>query len=60
MRNKRLALWLLMVSQLLSLASSLLEMPSSWIMITVRVLIPLAIVVYIGLILVGVISFGKT
>ncbi len=53
MKNNRSALWLILVSQLLFLVSSLLDPPSSALQITLRVVLPLLIVAYIILILAG-------
>lgn len=51
----RTALLLILVSQLLFLASSFVEWPSSLLMIILRVGVPLIIVAYIGLVLTGII-----
>ncbi len=55
----RSALLLILVSQLLFLVSSLIEPPSSLLMTLLRVGVPLAIVLYIGLLLAGYISPRK-
>ena len=55
----RSALLLILVSQLLFLVSSLIEPPSSLLMTVLRVGVPLIIVAYIVLLLVGIISPGK-
>lgn len=52
----RPALFLILVSQLLFLISSLIEPPSSVLMVILRVGVPLLIVAYIGLLLAGFIS----
>jgi hypothetical protein len=59
MKDNRLALWLLLASQLLFLVSSLIEPPSSVLLIILRVVLPLVMVAYIGLILAGYISPRK-
>lgn len=58
MNNSRSALWLILASQLIFLLSSLIERPTSAVMIIVRVVLPLVIVVYIGLLLTGKVSRG--
>jgi hypothetical protein len=55
----RPALSLILVSQLLFLVSSLIEPPSSLLMIVLRVGVPLVIVAYTALLLAGVISPRK-
>ena len=52
-------LWLLLLSQMLLLVSSLIEPPTGWLMITLRVGVPLIVIVYIGLMLGGFIRPGK-
>jgi hypothetical protein len=59
MENNRSALWLVLFSQLLFLVSSLIEWPSSLLMVILRVVLPLIVVAYIGLMLAGYISPGK-
>lgn len=58
-RMNRPALLLILVSQLLFLVSSLIEPPSSLLMIILRVGVPLIIAAYIGLLLAGYISPRK-
>jgi hypothetical protein len=55
----RTALLLILVSQLLFLVSSLIEAPSSLLMIILRVVVPLVIVAYTGLLLAGFIAPRK-
>ena len=55
----RPALSLILISQLLFLVSSLIEPPSSLLMIILRVVVPLVIVAYTGLLLAGFISPRK-
>lgn len=59
MQNNRAALWLLLVSQLLFLLSSLIEPPSGLLMITLRVALPLILVAYLGLMIAGYVSPRK-
>jgi hypothetical protein len=59
MQNNRAALWLLLVSQLFFLLSSLIEPPSGVLMITLRVVLPLILVAYLGLMIAGYLSPGK-
>ena len=59
MGNNRPALWLLLISQALFLLSSLIEPPSGLLMIALRVILPLTLVVYFGLMLAGLISAGR-
>ena len=56
MGNNRPALALLLISQALFLLSSLLEPPSGLLMIVLRVIVPLFVIVYLGLVLAGIIS----
>jgi hypothetical protein len=53
MGNNRGALWLLLVSQALFLTGSLIEPPSGVLMIILRVVLPLIVVTYLGLMLAG-------
>jgi hypothetical protein len=53
MKNMRGSLWLLLFSQVLFLIGGLIEPPTSWVMIILRVVVPLLAIVYIGLILAG-------
>lgn len=59
MKNYRTGLWLLLVSQALFLVSSLIDPPSTLLMITLRVALPLLVIVYLGLLLLGFISPKK-
>lgn len=59
MKNNGAALWLLLISQALFLLSSLIDPPSTLLMITLRVALPLIVIAYIGLILAGFISPKK-
>jgi len=47
MENRRAALWLILISQLLFLVSSLIEPPHSTVIFILRVVVPLALVVYV-------------
>jgi len=55
MGNNRRALSLLLLSQALFLLSSLLEPPSGLLMVALRVIVPLLVIVYLGLMLAGII-----
>jgi hypothetical protein len=59
MKNNRLALWLLLASQLVFALSSLIEPPRSLVTTIVRLVLPLALVVFISLVLAGFISPKK-
>jgi hypothetical protein len=59
MKNNRSALWLLLASQVLFLVSSLIDPPTGLLIIILRVVVPLIIIAYIGLLLAGFISPGK-
>jgi hypothetical protein len=59
METNRTILWLFLASQALFLLSSLIEPPSSLLMIILRVIVPLLMVVYIGLMLAGYVSPRK-
>ena len=59
MKNSRLALWLLLASQLVFLLSSLIEPPRSLVTAIVRLVLPLVLVVFIGLVLAGFIRPKK-
>jgi len=56
MGHNRPALSLLLISQALFLLSSLLEPPSGLLMIVLRVVVPVLVIVYLGLMLAGFIS----
>jgi hypothetical protein len=47
---------LLILSQALFLVSSLIEPPTSWLMISLRVVLPIFVIVYLGLMLLGYFS----
>jgi hypothetical protein len=51
MKNTRAALWLMISSQALFLVSGLIDPPSSWLMIILRVVVPLILIAYFGLML---------
>jgi hypothetical protein len=59
MKNWRRSLWLLLFSQLMFLIGSLLEPPTSWLMILLRVVVPLLAMIFIGLMLAGYIGSRK-
>ncbi len=59
MNNMRRTLWLLLLSQIMFLVSSLIELPTGWLMIVLRGVVPLIAIVYIGLLLGGFIRPGK-
>jgi hypothetical protein len=59
METNRAGLWLILVSQALFLLSSLIEPPSGLLMIVLRVVVPLFVVAYIGLMLAGYVSPRK-
>lgn len=59
MKNRRTALWLLLISQIMILVSSVIEPPTSWLMTLLRGVLPLIVIVYIGLLLAGYIQPGK-
>ena len=59
METKRTSLWLILASQALFLLSSLIDAPSSLVMIILRVTVPLLIVAYLGLMLAGYVSPRK-
>ena len=46
MKNMRRTLWLLLFSQVIFLFSSLLEPPTTWLMIILRVVVPFLGVIY--------------
>jgi len=58
-KNMRTTLWLLLFSQTMFLVSSLIEPPTTWLMIILRGVVPLFTIVLIGLILAGYIRSGK-
>jgi len=59
MKNMRRTLWLLLFSQVMFLVSSLIDPPTSWLMILLRGVVPLLAIIYIGLTLAGHIRLGK-
>jgi hypothetical protein len=59
MKNMRRTLWLLLFSQVMFLVSSLIDPPTSWLMILLRGVVPLLAILYIGLMLAGYIRPGK-
>jgi hypothetical protein len=56
----RAALWLILFSQLLFLAGSLIEPPSTLLMIALRIGLPLILIGFIGLLLAGYRPAGKS
>ena len=58
-KNSRRALWLILFSQVLFLLGSMIDWPTRPLMIVFRVALPLIIIAYLGLILMGYISAGK-
>jgi hypothetical protein len=58
MKTRRRTLWLLLLSQVMFLISSVLEPPTSGLMVVLRVVVPLVAIVFIGLLLAGYIA-GK-
>lgn len=60
MKNRRLALWLLLASQLVFLLSSFIEPPTTLVTTVVRLFLPLVLVVFIGLLLAGIIPRDKS
>ena len=59
MKNTRRTLWLLLLSQVMFLVSSMIEPPTSGLMIVLRVVVPLVAVVFISLMLAGYINPKK-
>jgi hypothetical protein len=59
MENSRRALWLVLFSQVLFLLGSVIDWPTRPVMIVFRVVLPLMIIAYLGLILAGYISPRK-
>lgn len=59
MKNNRAALWLLLASQLIFLLGSLDEPPTGLLTVGVRVILPLVLVAYVGLMLAGHVRPGK-
>lgn len=59
MKNTRRTLWLLLLSQVMFLVSSVIEPPTSGLMIVLRVVVPLVAVVFISLMLAGYINPKK-
>lgn len=59
MENSRRSLWLILLSQILIMVSGLIEPPSSLVMISIRIVVPLLIVAYISLMLAGYIPIRK-
>jgi hypothetical protein len=53
MENKRIGLWAILISQVLFLVGSFIDPPSGWVMIILRVLIPVLLIVYFGLLISG-------
>jgi hypothetical protein len=58
-KNSRRALWLLLFSQVLFLFGSVIDWPTRPLMIVFRVVLPLIIIAYLCLLLMGFISPGK-
>jgi len=56
MEKNRKALLLLILSQILILLGGLLDWPASWLMISLRVILPLIVIAYLGLMLAGYVS----
>ena len=59
MKNTRRTLWLLLLSQVMFLVSSVIEPPTSGLMVVLRVVVPLVAVVFISLMLAGYINPKK-
>jgi hypothetical protein len=59
MKNWRTTLWLLLFSQLMFLMGSLLDPPTSWLMILLRLIMPILGIIFIGLMLAGYIGSRK-
>ena len=59
MKTRRRALWLLLLSQVMFLISSVIEPPTSGLMVVLRVIVPLIAIVFIGLMLAGYIAGQK-
>jgi hypothetical protein len=59
MKMRRRTLWLLLLSPVLFLVSSVIEPPTSGLMIVLRVVLPLIAIVVIGLMLAGYINRKK-
>jgi hypothetical protein len=59
MGNSRSALWLILASQFIFLLSSFIEPPRSLVTTIIRVVVPLILVVFIGLMLAGYITPRK-
>jgi hypothetical protein len=53
MGNNGPALSLILISQALFLFGSLIEPPSGWLMIVLRVVVPVLVIVYLGLVSAG-------
>ena len=60
MKARRRTLWLLLLSQVMFLISSVIEPPTSGLMIALRVLVPLIAIVFIGLMLAGYMAGKKS
>jgi hypothetical protein len=59
MKTRRRTLWLLLLSQVMFLISSVIEPPTSGLMVVLRVVVPLIAIVFIGLMLAGYIAGKK-
>lgn len=56
MEKNRKALWLLILSPILILLGGLLDWPASLLMISLRMILPLMVIAYLGLMLAGYVS----
>ena len=59
MKTRRRTLWLLLLSQIMFLVSSVIEPPTSGLMIVLRIVVPLIAIIFIGLKLAGYIGEKK-
>ena len=59
MKIRRRTLWLLLLSPVMFLISSVIEPPTSGLMVVLRVVVPLIAIVFIGLMLAGYIGGKK-
>ena len=59
MKTRRRTLWLLLLSQVMFLISSVIEPPTSGLMVVLRVVVPLVAILFIGLMLAGYIGGKK-
>lgn len=59
MKTTRRALWLLLFSQAMFLVSAVIEPPTSLLMVIFRVVLPLSIILFLGLMLAEVIPSKK-